>query len=103
MRADSAAGRIPAEPLVDGVLILVAAAVLLTPGVLTDIAGFVCLIPPCRRWVRRGLLRRFEHAVRERRVGVAVDFGEAASPFSRPPMKIVTPRGPVERDRKDLL
>ena len=35
LRADLDAGRWPAEPIVDGVLILVAAAVLITPGVLT--------------------------------------------------------------------
>ena len=33
-------------------MILVAGAVLLTPGFLTDIAGFLLLTPPVRRWIR---------------------------------------------------
>ena len=36
LRKDLDEGRLPAETLVDGVLILIAAAVLITPGVLTD-------------------------------------------------------------------
>ena len=52
LRADLDAGRWPAEPIVDGVLILVAAAVLITPGVLTDLAGFLCLVPACRQLLK---------------------------------------------------
>lgn len=48
-----AAGRLPARELVEGLLILVAGAVLLTPGVLTDAAGFLLLVPPVRRWIVR--------------------------------------------------
>ena len=63
LRADLDAGRWPAEPIVDGVLILVAAAVLVTPGVLTDLAGFLCLVPACRRLLRRYLYQRFEGTI----------------------------------------
>jgi UPF0716 protein FxsA len=52
-----AAGRLPADSLLDGVLILVAAALLLTPGLMTDGAGFLLLIPPSRALVRGGLKR----------------------------------------------
>ncbi len=52
-------GELPAEPLLDGLMILVAAAVLITPGVLTDAAGFALLVPPIRRMVRRYLTERF--------------------------------------------
>ncbi|MDF1851045.1 MAG: FxsA family protein [Verrucomicrobiales bacterium] len=41
-------GRLPQEEVIDGVLILVAGAVLLTPGFLTDAIGFSLLIPPLR-------------------------------------------------------
>ncbi len=54
-----AAGRMPTESLVDGLLILVAGAVLVTPGVLTDAVGFLLLIPACRTLVKRWLKRRF--------------------------------------------
>lgn len=51
-RAALDAGRLPHGELVDGTLILVAGAVLLTPGLLTDVAGFLLLVPPVRRLVR---------------------------------------------------
>ena len=53
-----AEGRMPARELVDGGMILFAAALLLTPGVLTDAFGFSLLMPPCRAIYRR-LLKRF--------------------------------------------
>lgn len=46
-----AAGRLPGRELLEGLLILVAGALLLTPGVLTDAAGFLLLVPPARRWI----------------------------------------------------
>lgn len=48
-------GRMPAESLLDGVLILVGALLLLTPGFLTDAAGFSLLIPPLRSGYRQAL------------------------------------------------
>ena len=55
-------GRLPAEALIDGLLILLAGAVLLTPGLITDTLGFVLLLPPGRAAIRRqvmaGLARR---------------------------------------------
>ncbi|MBN2296353.1 MAG: FxsA family protein [Pirellulales bacterium] len=49
------AGQLPTDSLLDGLGILVAAALLITPGVLTDIVGFTLLIPSARRVVRRML------------------------------------------------
>lgn len=46
-------GRLPGTELVEGLLILVAGAVLLTPGVITDLAGFLLLTPPVRRFLVR--------------------------------------------------
>ena len=43
------AGRPPIESVVDGVLLLIAGAVLLTPGLITDAIGFLLLIPAIRR------------------------------------------------------
>jgi UPF0716 protein FxsA len=58
------AGRMPTASLVDGLLILVAGAVLLTPGLLTDAVGFFLLIPGGRRVVRRFVSSRLRvHAV----------------------------------------
>jgi UPF0716 protein FxsA len=63
---EMAAGRLPTDALVDGLLVLAAAAMLLTPGLLTDTAGFVLLVPAGRTAVRRivtaALARRIEVA-----------------------------------------
>ena len=91
-----AAGRSPADPIIDGVLILAAAAVLLTPGLLTDLVGFLCLIPACRRLVKRYLKDRFERAVHAGAVGSIPDVHDAGDSSRRPPMKNVTPRGPTD-------
>jgi UPF0716 protein FxsA len=52
-------GEVPTEPLADGFLILVAAAVLLTPGLITDGLGFILLIPRTRAFVRGALVGWF--------------------------------------------
>jgi UPF0716 protein FxsA len=56
-------GEIPAEPLADGLLILVAAAVLLTPGLITDALGFFLLLPWTRPAVRRALIAWFSRRI----------------------------------------
>lgn len=43
------AGKMPDHPILEGLMILVAAAVLITPGFLTDIFGFSLLVPPIRK------------------------------------------------------
>ena len=49
--------------ILDGLLILVAGALLITPGVITDLLAFVCLAPAGRQRVKRWLERRFQAAV----------------------------------------
>ena len=41
-------GRMPARQLFEGLMVLIAGAFLLTPGLLTDLSGFLLLIPPVR-------------------------------------------------------
>ena len=50
-----ARGQVPADELFDGVLILVAGIVLVTPGILTDLMGFGLLVPPVRNLVKAAL------------------------------------------------
>ena len=52
VNAEMAEGRMPTDHLLDGLLILVAGALLLTPGLLTDAAGFFLLAAPGRRLIR---------------------------------------------------
>lgn len=49
----------PADELVNGLLILMAGAVLITPGLLTDLLGFSLLVPAVRNWFRRRLSTYF--------------------------------------------
>ncbi|MBF0287899.1 MAG: FxsA family protein [SAR324 cluster bacterium] len=55
-------GVMPAEELLDALLIVIAGIVLLTPGFLTDLAGFLLLIPSSRMKIKRWLRNQFENA-----------------------------------------
>ena len=84
-------GEMPADSLVDGLMILIASALLVTPGILTDAFGFLCLIPGFRAVVKREVVRRFERAVLENRVHIeSVHFH--AGPGREPPRDITPPR-----------
>ena len=48
-RAALAHGEIPAIELLEGMVLVIAGALLLTPGFFTDALGFLALIPPVRR------------------------------------------------------
>lgn len=80
LQQEANAGRLPADPLIDAAFLLVAGALLVTPGVLTDVVGFACLVPGFRRLVRQELRRRFERAVEEGRVEVHVAGQDAWGP-----------------------
>jgi UPF0716 protein FxsA len=53
-------GFMPAEELLDGVLIFLAGVVLLTPGFLTDIAGLLILLPATRNLFKKWLRTKFD-------------------------------------------
>lgn len=53
-----AEGRIPAAEVVDGALVIVGGALMLTPGFVTDAVGLLCVLPPSRRLVNRALRRQ---------------------------------------------
>lgn len=49
-------GRLPALEMIEGMMLLVSGAFLLTPGFFTDALGFAVLTPAIRRWAARWLL-----------------------------------------------
>lgn len=54
-----AQGEIPAEEMLSGMMVLVGGALMITPGILTDVVGLLAMTPPVRnllvsRWSRRG-------------------------------------------------
>lgn len=57
-------GIFPGDEMIDGLLIVVAGALLITPGILTDLFGFGVLFPvtrvPIREWVKRRLSRMMD-------------------------------------------
>ncbi len=59
VRRTMAQGGIPAIEMLEGAVLLVSGALLLTPGFFTDAIGFLCLIPSLRRTMIRWLLGRF--------------------------------------------
>lgn len=59
LQATMARGETPAIEMFEGVLLLVGALLLLTPGFMTDLLGFACLIPATRRALAFWGLRRF--------------------------------------------
>ena len=50
-------GVFPADELFNGVLILISGALLITPGLITDVVGFLLLFPPSREIIKTSLKR----------------------------------------------
>jgi UPF0716 protein FxsA len=65
--------------LLDGVLILFAGALLLTPGVLTDLVGFVLLVPGWRGSLKRLVAGRIRRMVETGQAQVTVYYDEPPS------------------------
>lgn len=49
----AASGQLPGQEIVEGMMLAVAGALLLTPGFVTDTIGFALLVPGIRRWLFR--------------------------------------------------
>src|SRR4029453_15549871 len=74
-----AQGRMPTVEVTDGAMILLAGALLLTPGFLSDVLGILLLLPPTRAIARRPPPRRAERRLR-RRTGRRVVVDGTARP-----------------------
>jgi UPF0716 protein FxsA len=68
----TAQGRLPTSAIQDGLAILVGGALLLTPGLLTDILGFALLLPPTRRWIQGRVRNAVARRLRDGRIEMAV-------------------------------
>ena len=51
-------GEVPAQEMLEGMALVVAGALLLTPGFFTDGVGFFLLLPPTRRWLMKEVAAR---------------------------------------------
>ncbi|MGI9317359.1 MAG: FxsA family protein [bacterium] len=56
VQSQLAKGEMPAIEILEGLFLLVAGALLLTPGFFTDAIGFAFLTPPLRRWIIQRML-----------------------------------------------
>lgn len=101
IRSAMAEGRVPGAELVDGALILVAGAVLLTPGFITDFTGFFLLLPPGRALVRRWLLAYFGRKIASGQVSWTGNGNPAPGPTTAPDDDVIDVEAEV-RDHREL-
>ncbi|MCK4260893.1 MAG: FxsA family protein [Halanaerobiales bacterium] len=64
-------GQIPADHLIQGLLILIGAVMLLTPGLLTDTSGFILIIPITRKFVTRYVKKRVQKWINKGKFNVS--------------------------------
>jgi len=101
-------GRLPHEEVLDGLMILVAGAVLLTPGFLTDAVGFLLLVPVVRSVVRNRLVQSLKGRIQV--VGDGMDMSAAREQgdgqftevgSNRSPDDVIIEAEVIEETRKD--
>ncbi|ASJ71410.1 FxsA family protein [Granulosicoccus antarcticus] len=67
------AGEMPAQQMLEGMLLLLGGVLLLTPGFVTDAFGFACVLPVTRQWLANKIASRSIVSV-----GGVVGFGSGA-------------------------
>ena len=83
-----ATGQMPGRELADGAIILLAAALLVTPGFLTDVFGLLLLIPPVRALFRGALASYFKRRIVVTGISRPMS-GEPFDPFPGQPARHV--------------
>jgi len=68
-------GILPTDQMLDGLLILAAGLLLVTPGFITDISGFLLLLPPARALLRKYLKARFSEKIKVSAFGTEFSGG----------------------------
>jgi UPF0716 protein FxsA len=63
-------GELPGDDLVNGAMLLVGGALLITPGFITDIVGFSLIFPPTREAIKVAVKRQIERKIREGEIRV---------------------------------
>ena len=71
MQREMLEGRVPGREILDGLAVLVGGALLLTPGLITDLMGLALLFPPTRRVIQGAARRWLERATRRGTVRVS--------------------------------
>ncbi|MEW6359128.1 MAG: FxsA family protein [Planctomycetota bacterium] len=76
IRLDLSAGILPTDALLHGLMILLAGALLITPGLITDTAGFLLLLPPARSLLAEYIKHWLRRKIEEGTFQVQVDLRE---------------------------
>ncbi len=66
VRVNLKGARLPAMNMIEGLLIIIGASMLLTPGLITDTAGFLLIIPYSRLRLAQLTRNYFNYLIRER-------------------------------------
>jgi len=71
-------GKLPAQEIIEGVLLAVGGALLMTPGFVTDTIGFLCLFPFSRKIMAKIIMKK---SADKMKAGMGAQMGG----FSQPP------------------
>jgi len=82
LREELSQGKLPGQAIMDGMSILIGAAFLLTPGILTDFVGFSLLLPVTRRALQRQVRKKLESGLTDGTLNVHV---MGSVPWRSPP------------------
>lgn len=63
-------GRMPGEEILDGICIICGGTLLLSPGFITDVLGFLLLAPPTRVFFKRLLTKFFRNRINNGRITI---------------------------------
>lgn len=94
-REKTGSGQLPGRELSDGAAVLVAGAFLISPGFITDILGFLLLVPGVRALVYRRLSAKFVSKV-------TVITGQASRPRSESRGEVIDVEGDVVEPKPEL-
>ncbi|MBL7132282.1 MAG: membrane protein FxsA [Candidatus Omnitrophica bacterium] len=73
VQKDLQEGRMPTSQILDGLLILIGAVLLITPGLLTDVVGFILVIPSTRALLKVWLKKQLQKIIDKREGVITVD------------------------------
>lgn len=94
LKEEALTGLPPGDRIVEGVLVLVGGVLLITPGVLTDLTGFLLIMPWSRRWLAPRVKARVVRWLTSTHPGASSTWASGVT-FGSP--QVVREREPLKR------